>query len=329
MMNNGVQSKASTKQYGGVGMLLYGLSLFASMTKAFAFTDMRSNSMMQRYRTSPEGSTILHYSDSNNNDGAIKKAYNDNALFNFHMMTQAQKIRDYSAMDTFVDTQSLWNLAWHDSFVRNGLADFVPPMTGELGVLVVGGQNQRSRQMIVGEMNSLDGDIAASLEEIEAKLKVVEQEPSSMNQLHQDSSCSFLASVFDNESSEISSQHAEDATDPLEFVTYDCIMDEGLIADLVRPTTDSNMDKENKRSVARLLLQATKRIRESGIYVANTQPMTVEAKEYLQMLGEMLGLQWEFELDGISDGNASVSVARKFGSCPEIGWQTLAKLLKE
>ena len=77
--------------------------------------------------------------ESSNDDALGKKAYNDDALFNFHMITQRQKIRDYSAMDTFIDTNSLWNLAWHDSFVRNGLSDFVPPLTDSLNVLVVGG----------------------------------------------------------------------------------------------------------------------------------------------------------------------------------------------
>ena len=68
----------------------------------------------------------------------LGKAYNDDALFNFHMMTQQQKIRDYTASDYYIDTKSLWNLAWHDAFVRNGLSDFVPPLTDNLNVLVVG-----------------------------------------------------------------------------------------------------------------------------------------------------------------------------------------------
>jgi hypothetical protein len=48
-------------------------------------------------------------------------------------------------------------------------------------------------------------------------------------------------------------------------------------------------------------------------------------------VGEYLGLQWqwEFDLDGISDENVSVSVARKFGSCPTIGWQTMARMIEE
>lgn len=278
---------------------------------------------------------MLHASKSSDG-GAIKKAYNDNALFNFHMMTQAQKIRDYSAMDTFVDTQSLWNLAWHDSFVRNGLSDFVPPMTGELNVLVVGGQNQ---QLINGETNVLAGDedkIDISNNNLDSnvseggtnasKVEALKYQPS-LQHVQRDSSCSFLASIFD-ENSDIKSSSRESNT-ALEFVMYDCIMDEGLIADLVRTSTDTGISNKNKQDVARLLLEATKRIREMGIYVANTQPMSTETKEYLEMLGEMLGLQWEFDLDGLSDEKTSVNVARKFGTCPTIGWQTMARLLDE
>jgi hypothetical protein len=279
---------------------------------------------------------VLHASKSSDG-GAIKKAYNDNALFNFHMMTQAQKIRDYSAMDTFVDTQSLWNLAWHDSFVRNGLSDFVPPMTGELNVLVVGGQNQ---QLINGETNVLAGDedkIDISNNNLDSnvseggtnasKVEALKYQPSSLQHVQRDSSCSFLASIFD-ENSDIKSSSRESNT-ALESVMYDCIMDEGLIADLVRTSTDTGISNKNKQDVARLLLEATKRIREIGIYVANTQPMSTETKEYLEMLGEMLGLQWEFDLDGLSDEKTSVNVARKFGTCPTIGWQTMARLLDE
>jgi hypothetical protein len=278
---------------------------------------------------------VLHASKSSDG-GAIKKAYNDNALFNFHMMTQAQKIRDYSAMDTFVDTQSLWNLAWHDSFVRNGLSDFVPPMTGELNVLVVGGQNQ---QLINGETNVLAGDedkIDISNNNLDSnvseggtnasKVEALKYQPS-LQHVQRDSSCSFLASIFD-ENSDIKSSSRESNT-ALESVMYDCIMDEGLIADLVRTSTDTGISNKNKQDVARLLLEATKRIREIGIYVANTQPMSTETKEYLEMLGEMLGLQWEFDLDGLSDEKTSVNVARKFGTCPTIGWQTMARLLDE
>lgn len=293
--------------------------------------------------------TALYYTEDNNTSGSSslsKKAYNDDALFQFHMMTQRQKIRDYSAMDTYVNTKSLWNLAWHDSFVRNGLADFVPPLTDSLSVLVVGNRFQ-GPTTAVGEIEDTKDDTTSStsgaINEEEEDLVAVkaavndddveEDAESRSTQQSQDSSCSFLAAVFDdnNRFGEDESSSSSSSSTELEFTSYDCIMDKGVMADLCASADndDSNNDYKNKKDMARLLYEATKRIRESGVYVANTPPMSIETKEYLTKLGEYLGLQWEFDLDGISNDDLSVSVARKFGSCPTIGWQSMAKMIED
>eukprot|EP00984_Skeletonema_dohrnii_P024875 scaffold14018_cov105-Skeletonema_dohrnii-CCMP3373.AAC.1 len=286
--------------------------------------------------------TSLHYAEDNNTSGGgplSKKAYNDDALFKFHMMTQMQKIRDYSAMDTYVNTESLWNLAWHDSFVRNGLADFVPPLTDGLSVLVVG--NRFQGPTAVGELEDTNDDQSSTSAEIneegldsgstfvkaDASDGNASDESNSARQ-PQDSSCSFLAAVFNDENTV---DEDESSSTDLEFTSYDCIMDKGVMADLCASADDdsSSNSYKNKKDIARLLYEATKRIRESGVYVANTSPMSLETKEYLSKLGEYLGLQWEFDLDGISDDTLSVSVARKFGSCPTIGWQSMAKMIED
>lgn len=274
----------------------------------------------------------LYAKDAGGSGGALSKAYNDDALFNFHMMTQAQKIRNYSAMDTYVNTASLWNLAWHDSFVRNGLADMVPPLTETLSVLVVGDQYQGPTT--VGEIDGVGGDQMAAETEEEEKEAVDSMESlPSLQQAPQDSSCSFLAAVFEreiNNENGSGEDGSESSSNELEFTTYDCIMDQGLMSDLLSASTDdSDNDRKNKEDMARLLQQSSLRLREMGVYVANTPPMSPKTKEYLSYLGEILGLQWEFDLDGISDDNKSVSVARKFGTCPTIGWQTMARLIKD
>lgn len=94
-------------------------------------------------------------------------------------------------------------------------------------------------------------------------------------------------------------------------------MDQGLLADL-----------NNNEEMGKLLYEATKRIRDMGIYVANTPPLSDETKEYLLRLGEVLGLQWVFDLDGISNENESVSVARKIPMIHKVGWQTFAGKMK-
>lgn len=312
-------------------------------------TNVGSFSFQQMTRTSFYSSrsingsiTRLYYTEDNNRGSSLsKKAYNDDALFQFHMMTQKQKIRDYSAMDTYVNTKSLWNLAWHDSFVRNGLADFVPPLTDSLSVLVVGNRFQGPTAM--GEIEDTKDETTSSSSGEEDSASVIsaltvpggdfDDDAESMStQQSQDSSCSFLAAVFDDHNRFEDDESSSSRSAELEFTSYDCIMDKGVMADLCASADDdddSNNDYKNKKDMARLLYEATKRIRESGVYVANTAPMSLETKEYLSKLGEYLGLQWEFDLDGISDDDVSVSVARKFGSCPTIGWQSMAKMIED
>jgi hypothetical protein len=348
--------------------------LMTNACLVFSFTQTKVPT--DRCNRSSRGEEVLYAQDNNNSgssggSGALsKKAYNDDALFNYHIMTQKQKIKDYSALDTYVNTASLWNMAWHDSFVRNGLADFVPPLTDSLNVLVVGSRYQGPEEVKVEEcVGEIDGGVkkeegeqplsppttgkAAADDDHNSSPKdnySTEEESSitsSMQQQSQDSSCSFLAAVFDDNRND--KEDNDESNTELEFTSYDCIMDRGLMADLCASVDNSNdnyylqgdnndHDSSNnttvdeyksKKDMARLLYEATKRIRECGVYVTNTAPMSNETKEFLSQLGDYLGLQWEFDLDGISDENVSVSVARKFGSCPTIGWQTMARMIEE
>lgn len=335
-----------------VFLMLLSIILSLATTTVFAFTQTKVTTLAFHGlidRGSQDRHRVGALHAETGGGGAIKKSYNDDALFNFHMMTQAQKIRDYSAMESYVNTQSLWNLAWHDSFVRNGLSDFVPPLTDTLNVLVVGNRYQ-------GPTGGGEIDVLVETEEEDAKPSTATTSSSSAPiapaatskeksadstdevtslQKSQDSSCSFLAAVFDDNSNILEGDDESNdnsSNDVLDLASYDCIMDQGLIADIISasssPDGDGNSNK-NKQEMTRLLYEATKRIREMGIYVANTPPMSDGTKDYLRNLGQLLGLQWEFDLDGISDDNLTVSVARKFGSCPTIGWQTMARLIEE
>jgi hypothetical protein len=344
----------------------------------FSFTQTQTKVPTHMRNRSSRGEEALYAQENNNGGGGgalSKKAYNDDALFNYHIMTQKKKIRDYSAMSTYVNTDSLWNLAWHDSFVRNGLADFVPPLTDSLNVLVVGNRYQGPEVQVkveecVGEIDggvkekeegeeslsppttgkaATDDDINSSFKDYSSTAEESSISSSSMQQQSQDSSCSFLAAVFDDNRNDKDDNNDESNTEELEFTSYDCIMDKGLMADLCASIDNSNDnyylqgdnndhdstntttvdENKSKKDMVRLLYEATKRIRECGVYVTNTAPMSNETKEFVSQLGEYLGLQWEFDLDGISDENVSVSVARKFGSCPTIGWQTMARMIEE
>jgi hypothetical protein len=76
------------------------------------------------------------------NSDLEKSGYTDGAfLFDFHQRVQREKLSEYEASSTDVNNNDLWNLARHNSFVQNDLADFVPPLTDNLHVLTIGDEN--------------------------------------------------------------------------------------------------------------------------------------------------------------------------------------------
>merc|ERR1712238_517868 len=50
-----------------------------------------------------------------------------------------------------------------------------------------------------------------------------------------------------------------------------------------------------------LLEEAAVAIKEFGIYVLVTKELTVDSRKTLEQFGVKVGLEWQFELDGISD----------------------------
>jgi hypothetical protein len=100
---------------------------------------------------------------------------------------------------------------------------------------------------------------------------------------------------------------------------FDCIFDRGILDELVSSTCTGI----HHQDVGLLLLQATRHIREYGVYIVITRnQLPEETKEYLRAVGAMLGMQWRFDLDGISnETHGTVSVARKYftGELPTVG----------
>jgi len=305
-----------------------------AFTTSYGYGLSSSNMQIEIKALSAKGDDDTEGNNNGGGSGALGKTYNDDFLFNLHMMTQQQKIRDYSASNYYVDTNSLWNLAWHDSFVRNGLSDFVPPLTDNLNVLIVGGPASQPEIDVVAVV---DGDSDTITETSATPIEAGATEGLAQADA-QDSSCSFLAAVFDDGNNNSNTLEGEDSTSDLGFESYDCIMDQGLIADLIArgdhqfDDTVGTAANNNKEELGRLLLEATKRIKEMGIYVASTPPLSGETKEYLTEVGQLLGLQWVFDMDGISDSNVSVNVARYSKYLKDElppGWQSFRKLAKD
>ena len=66
--------------------------------------------------------------------------------------------------------------------------------------------------------------------------------------------------------------------------------------------------------VALLLQEASQVLQEHGIYIVLVRPslMTPVLQDYLRSIGQVVGIQWTFGLDGISNDDVCVSVARRF-----------------
>lgn len=117
---------------------------------------------------------------------------------------------------------------------------------------------------------------------------------------------------------------------------YDCIVDQGLMDSVLalqqqheqQPNQhdgsfQSENDKDNADVVREWVLEAATAIREHGIYVLVTTKAHLPSRvqQLLSDLGEEAGLEWHFELDGISNDQQVVSVARRYctGAMPKVG----------
>jgi hypothetical protein len=188
---------------------------------------------------------------------------------------------------------------WHFSFSRNGFTDYLPQFSGNLNCLLVSDTNDHAN-----------------------RLPWEEEQHSRITKL-------LLEKDNDTENSGIvkgPSIHDMVATtsSPLIHVEegkedYDCILDRGLANAMIMSISKGNENGEiDERHILELNLlmeEASHAIRDMGIYVMLTNELlSPQVKEYLTEIGNLLGMQWKFDLDGISSSEKgmSVSVARKY-----------------
>ena len=224
------------------------------------------------------------------------------ALTHGHTPLLTHYCDNFLGESSFQFQEELWSQEWHDSFVRNGLVDFVPPLSSSLNCLLVGighsmdalrsGKSRTTAGILKGQYESSSDKHQGNM------VKNSElDDPESMLARHE----SILARLF-----------GETLLD--EESNIDCILDRGLMNELL---TMEGSDKD----VGLLLLEATRHIREHGVYIVVTKELSDATKEYLNNVGSLLGMQWKFDLDGISEEDATVSVARKYfaGELPTAG----------
>lgn len=262
-------------------------------------------------------------------------SYSDNFLLSFHNQAQDEKMTETNSL-------SVWNeeLAkeqasvkeWQDSFQRNNLADFTPPMSAGLNCLMVGAPEEDGTKLpwedeaeatvtplripeeatkVVLDMvpimnhnsNTDDGAIVVLSDSTNTKAKHMLPAPNDIS----------VASGSKKETT-ASNRATLSKASQTPAASYDCIVDNGLL--------DAVVALKDKKAVQDLLLEAATAIRELGIYVyIAKEPLSAETKHVLEETSELAGLEWEFELDGLFENGEFVSVARRYnnGLLPSVG----------
>ena len=224
-----------------------------------------------------------------------------------------------------VETE-LWSKEWHDSFLRNGFVDFVPPLSEKLDCMVIGDGISMPLPPWQDGTKNLDAvkskhvlrhssvDQSTIEQEISAQLKLEKRQHQNLEDdghPYSDSDLTKLDSI------------SAMGKSLLDFEgKYDCLFDHGWMEAALR------MGSHQGAIQASVILQeATRVLKEHGIYVIVTQePIPLHVQEYLLQVGDVIGLQWQFGLDGLSGDEQSISVARKYftGELPSFG--KLAKI---
>lgn len=258
-------------------------------------------------------------------------SYSDGFLMNFHNQAQDEMQGESNSL-------AMWNekleqeqrsvKEWQDSFQRNGLADFTPPMSFGLNCLMVGGEE------FAGQDTKLPWEDEA--EATVTPLRLTTKSARAMDEeKDEDGSIALIDTrTLENDSPSpiiktkaVGRDDCDSTSSPSAGLSrkdpgkaaaaYDCIVDHGLLESVIALSDD--------KAVHELLLEAATAIREHGIYVfVSKEPLLPATKALLEESSILAGLEWEFELDGISNTEQSsevVSVARRFcnGAMPEVG----------
>lgn len=326
----------------GLCNILLLLLCLVVVTDAFHADLTTKQRWLQRRRTtsimSPLASNNIVNKNFGGNDG--EGSYSDSWLRRFFWGQQKDYQLGTNAVALYNEAQQREQREikeWQDSFERNGLADFVPPISDGMECLMVGDglfgrstKNNNNNKQQNNKNTELEGD-AQYLEqpvimklpwEVEAEaaitsLRILEASPPEED----DGDDRMVRTVLDNKplvvtaAADFQSNNGKALARMEKDVTmYDCIVDKGLMDAVL--VLDNNRD-----TVRELVHEASNTIRELGIFVVVTRHMSEETKEFLTECSKEVGLDWKFDLDGITNEQTTVSVARRYmeGEMPEVG----------
>lgn len=256
---------------------------------------------------------IFYVNDDNRDVEASSE--DDNGIVPTKMSPQSSSpLQHKPPFLALLETEDNWK-EWHYSFSRNGLTDFLPQFNDHLTCCLIGGGGGNDNGDIEG--HSLPGTS-----------KLGSQLPW---QVDSDASCSITRGVVAGQSAttdtnlqhKSNAMHGELTTATTSIIEsdekgFDCILDGGVMNAVVSSLPDtvtwhSRNGPQALLELYSLMQEANAAIGEFGIYVAITDgPVPSHAKEYLVAMGEVMGMQWKFELDGLSNEDYCVSVARKY-----------------
>ena len=296
---------------------------------------------------------------------AEKASYSDNWLLNFHLWDQNEKqlvTNSLTAWNEVIRDHQATIIEWQDSFQRNDLADFTPPMSNGMNCLMVGDDfdvvddmngNRRVKlpweeepeaqvtslrvleesvddtlvvnstgesdevesavpiddDQVVITINSNDDDSEDEEQTVPGAIVPKKSTPGTNGQMIRTELVAPSSKAAPESSKGIRSLDANK-----QAAMYDCIVDQGLM-DRILALDNSD------QTVRELLEEAAVAIKDLGIYVLVTRELSMESRKILEDYGLKAGLEWQFELDGISDETQIVSVARRFctGEMPKVG----------
>jgi len=216
---------------------------------------------------------------------------------------------------------------WHYSFSRNGLTDFLPQFSDHISCLVIDttaslSNNDNQKDQIKTTLSSSSEAESTRLpwqhdDDSQATSSIMNL-PISMSHhgddgLQVDAQRNQQMMTVDSITASIANMVDGDDEN-----AFDCILDGGVLNAVISSlpptvTWHSRSGPPALLDLANLMKEATQTIREFGIYVAITESSIPDhAKEYLNSMGDVMGMQWKFDLDGLSNDEYVVSVVRKY-----------------
>mmetsp|Transcript_36285 Transcript_36285/g.87565 ORF Transcript_36285/g.87565 Transcript_36285/m.87565 type:complete len:350 (-) Transcript_36285:136-1185(-) len=277
-----------------------------------------------RHHGSKSSSALSYTNDGNTNGGDDETQNSSRAADISSLVHQAmvpsptlprQQPLPSSSFLSRLRTDDDWK-EWQYSFGRNGLTDFLPQFSSHISCLSIDFETQHDGEPANAISGAMMGGGAGSL-------------PWQSGDESDSRATTATTTSITNVPVSTASFGNDDVAKSLQIGShlerlvangddFDCILDSGVMNAVVSsiPSTvtwHSRQAPPALLDLVRLMHEANNAIREFGIYVAITDASIPDhARGYLDSMGEVMGMEWNYDLDGVSNDEYCVSVARKY-----------------